>query len=263
MEFKNKVFEHLENYKRDVLGTTRCGCFRGIEYGHILCDQERLMAFSLIPSDAYKVEGSVLFFTKIKHEPIKLHTNWYHLNSSQILCISYFYRLIENSALLRAFCEKYSFGEPIGAEFEYITEDGTNVDFAIHLKDGGHIFFEIKYTENDFGSASLYRKGLSFDEVLSVYRDRYKKFYSKVKISEDSYLKHYQVVRNVSLSPCDAKSTTVFLIPKCNTGAYNGLWNGLNAIENKDDFRYFVFYWEELLKGDFDALGVFKKYFNF
>lgn len=263
MDFKSKVMAHLGSYKRDVLGSWQDGCFGGREYSHILCDSEREKNLSLIPNDAYEIEGSVLKFAKIEHAPIKLHTNWHHLNSSQILCVSYFYKFMENSDLLRAFCEHYGLDEPSCAELEYVTGDSTNVDFTIHLKNGGHIFFEVKYTEQCFGGVSLERKSRSRDEVTEIYQKRYEKYYKSVKISEENYLKHYQVVRNISLSPIESSNTTIFLIPRGNESICRSLESGLCSIENRERFRAITIYWEELLTGAFGDTAVLQKYFDF
>lgn len=263
MNFKDKVADSLSHYKRTVLKTDRCGMFGEKEYSHILCEDEREKNLSLLPEGSYEIAGNVLKFTKINHAPIKLHRNWYHLNSSQILCLSYFYRFIENLDLLRAFCEHYGFGEPSGAELEWVMPDGTNVDFVIHLKNGGHVFLEIKYTEQDFGGVSFKRRSKTASEVLKIYRQRYDRFYSGVKISETDYLKHYQVVRNISLSHKSTYNTTVFLVPSGNCGICKSLQAGLDAIENKETFRYAVLYWEDIVSGELGDVAVCKKYFEF
>ena len=104
-----------------------------------------------LPLSTYQLEGSLLNLHGCP--AIKLHMDWHHMNSSQILCIAYFYSFINNKNKLQKLVTdvlKIN-SEVSSAEFEYITSDGSNIDFVVHLKNGGTVFFEIKYTEREFG----------------------------------------------------------------------------------------------------------------
>ena len=250
--FIKTVREHLTEYKNNVLGVLDCGIYRNKKYGHILPDKFETLNIGL-PKSEYQLEGSLL---KLNDCPaIKLHMDWRHLNSSQILCIAYFYSFINDKEKLQKLVTDVLKidSEVNSAEFEYVTPDGSNIDFVVHLKNGGHVFFEIKYTEREFGSAT---------SKTADYMGIKKKFYANVKISDEDYLKNYQLVRNICLSPKGGNNYTVFLVPKDN-GSINYHYNhGIPTIANINKFNVQRLYWEDLLEQLPDNT-VFEKYFNY
>lgn len=250
--FIKNVREHLTAYKNNVLGVNESGTYRNKEYGHILPDKFETLNIGL-PKSEYQLDGSLL---KLNDYPvIKLHMDWRHMNSSQILCIAYFYSFINDKKKLQKLVTNVLKinSEVDSAEFEYITQDGSNIDFVVHLKNGGHVFFEIKYTEREFGAATS--KKAKYNEIKN-------KFHSAVQISYKAYLKNYQLVRNVSLSPEGGNNHTVFLVPKENGSINDHYDNGLPTIANINKFNVQRLYWEDLLEQIPDN-KVFEKYFDF
>lgn len=263
MSFIDNVTQHLSLYKERSLGILENGIYkyRGKEIprSYILPNECKEKNF---PADFdFSIKDGMLFLGTLP--PISLHRYWYHLNSSQVLCISYFYEFIKDRALLCSLCEYLGMGAPVSACFELVENksEGTSVDFAIMLENGGRVYFEIKYTEQIFGSASSVLDKKNCEQTKEYYLDRKRRFYSLVDISDNDFLKHYQVVRNINLSPKESKNKTVFLIPKASESICDSLYSGLGAIRNPDSFNYEVVFWEDLLE-KFPNKWVFEKYFD-
>lgn len=152
--FQTSVKQHLGSYKKDKLGNLQCGKWRDNFYAHILPQkEEKLNIIDKYRNDFYSSEYSKINFHKYFH----------HLNSSQAMCINFFYPLIKEKSLESVLnCMK------INGEINYTSDDicfekeseldkyegrSTNFDFYIKLKSGVQLYFEIKYTENGFGKA--------------------------------------------------------------------------------------------------------------
>ncbi len=254
MEYKifiQKARAHLESYKNNVLGVRDNGTYRGKEYGHILPKKFEGLNLGL-PESEYELEGSIL---KLKGcSPIKLHKDWHHLNSSQILCIAYFYDFISDRAKLQKLISTVLNinAQAECADFEYVTQDGSNIDFVVKLANGGMVYFEIKYTELEFGAAS---------SATADYQEIREKYHSAVEISDIDYRSQYQLVRNISLSPSQSDNYTVFLLPRANASVNEKYEKGINSIVNIKDFHVQRLYWEDLLE-QIPNESVFKKYFD-
>ena len=250
--FIKKVRDHLTEYKANVREVKESGTYRNKEYGHILPDKFESLNIGLLKSE-YQIDGSLL---KLNNCPaIKLHMDWRHLNSSQILCIAYFYSFINNKdKLQKLVTDVVKIDSKVDcAEFEYITPDGSNIDFVVHLKNGGHVFFEIKYTEREFGSAT---------SKTADYMRIKKKFHANVEITDANYLKNYQLVRNICLSPVNGNNHTIFLVPKENGSINDHYDHGIPTIANINNFNVQRLYWEDLLEQIPDN-KVFEKYFDY
>jgi hypothetical protein len=251
--FIQKVRAHLEEYKNNVLGISEKGFYRKKAYGHILPEGKGFLNISL-PASEYTVNGSLLELQGCL--PIKLHIDWRHMNSSQILCVCYFYSFIKDKIKLQKLVtEVLKINSAVkSAEFEYVIKsDKTNVDFVVHLENEGDIFFEIKYTEREFGTATSPKA-----DYMKIKND----FHSSVNINNEDYLKHYQLIRNICLSPKSGKNHTVFVLPKSNSSINESYKSGISSISNTKDFNIQCIYWEDLLEQIPDSI-VFDKYFNF
>jgi hypothetical protein len=214
MNYQDQVFEHLSIYRRSVMNIDEDGIFkyRGHEIpkGHILpvkYKQENIL------------EPIRERFYRSEHSRIKYHQYFHHLNSSQAMCINLFFPLIIEHQLSVA-ANNFGLTSPVElkAAFEYestleLAERKTSFDF--HLK--GKIqeaFVEIKYTENEFGSAK------NDDEHRKKYEDTYAPIitnspYLAEKVKNcDFFLKHYQVLRN--LAHLGDNQNVVFLFPRLN-----------------------------------------------
>ena len=131
-DFIQAVRKHLETYKNCILGVNENGTYRGKEYGHILPEKHEKLNLEL-PEAEYNLNGSTLYLKNCP--PIKLHMDWRHMNSSQILCISYFYEFIsDDQKLQKLISEVLNINSKVkSAEFELVTKDGSNIDFLFNL----------------------------------------------------------------------------------------------------------------------------------
>ncbi len=250
-DFIKAVRKHLEKYKNCILGVNENGTYRGKEYGHILPLKYEKLNLEL-PESEYDLNGSTLCLKNCP--PIKLHMDWRHMNSSQILCISYFYEFISNiQKLQKLVSEVLNITSKVkSAEFELVTEDSSNIDFAVQLENGGTVYFEIKYTEKEFGIAS---------SETDKYKTIRAKHHSEIEISTTDYMKQYQLVRNVCLSPNNSNNHTVFLLPRANESINKKYDDGIKAIKNIQSFNVQKLYWEDLLE-KIPNQTVLKKYFD-
>ena len=213
-EFKVIVLECLSDYRQQELNISKMGCWKGKPYGHIL--------------PKYMGDRNILarYRTSFLHSEIgniKLHRYFHHLNSSQAMCINFFFPLfIKNK--LNFVTDYFGFRNEVvdskSAQFEKESEiDGignrrpTQFDFYFNTESGKRFFFETKYTEYGFGSAT--------DDA--EHRDKYKEVYiphlSRVVQPEYSevrtFFKYYQIIRN--LIHIDKDSYVVFLYPNDNS----------------------------------------------
>jgi len=206
-EFYEKVKTKLAEYKVDALEIEEQGFFKGKEYSHILPEE-------------YKEKN---FLPTIKKPSnIKMHQYYYHLNSSQIMCINFFEKILNTNYLLDLIKDilELKIDENVTikkAEFEkeINTKERTNFDFYIELSNGIKIFWEIKYTENGFGKIST--EGPQGFENYSekfekVYRDHLKESLYLKEIGEKEFYKNYQINRNISYIK-NKNEYVIFLIP--------------------------------------------------
>lgn len=183
--FKENVLKNLIDYKLNVLKIKENGIFsrNKKEYSHILPKNKEI--YNLIVSK-YRME----LWDLIKRSKIKLHKDFHHLNSSQALCFNLFYPIIKEDKLNIINNINKNI---IGWEFEYIPDqkEKTNFDLFIQTEEENY-FFEIKYTEPEFGSKIL-------DETINkkyneIYKDKLIKFQN---ITKEIFYENYQIFRNL------------------------------------------------------------------
>lgn len=210
MKFKDKIYTNLSHYKEQTLNISEMGMYCNNFYSHILpVDDIKLNILSPYRQSFFESEFS----------NIKLHKYFHHLNSSQAMCINFFYPLIMEKKL-HLILEYIGFNhENINyksVQFEKESKlDGankrrpTNFDFYFETESGKHFYFEIKYTEEGFGVA------LNDTKHREKYEDVYKQNLSKVIQQEycdmEIFFKHYQIIRN--LIHIDDNSYVIFLYP--------------------------------------------------
>jgi hypothetical protein len=205
----------------------------------------------------------------------EIHRFAHHLNSSQMLCYNYF-RLHTDEKLILKEEMRDRLKDKLGiklsksaiCKFEYKdnVEEGTSFDF--YITDGEkEIFFEIKYTEQEFSHADNdERHRTKFDEIYSELLKKNRACNPQLKF-EDIRL-YYQLFRN-AIRVTDDKKYVVFIYPKGNSACDNQ-YNRFAGItkrkgepdcltgELKDNVKRI--YWEELITKDSDS-ELFEKYF--
>ncbi len=215
MTFRDVTCEHLAKYKVDELGIEENGLFsfrgKNIDMAHIL-------PFRYHQLNILEEYRSRFFDSKYGPPHIKLHKYFHHLNSSQALCINFFYPLIAEDALglvakflcitsatdLTSCFEKES-------EVEIVSRR-TSFDFHIRYSDTQDIFFEVKYTESGFA------KERNDEEHKRKSKDTYRPlvegspYLAETCRDEQVFLNHYQVLRNfVHVSQTRQFLTMVYL----------------------------------------------------
>ena len=142
------------------------------------------------------------------------------------MCINFFYPLIKEN-LLESILNVMGIKGEInynsndicfekGSKLETNAKRKTNFDFYIKLTSGIKIYFEIKYTENEFGKAK------HDEEHKNKFNDIYMPLIKNnpaIKESfktEDKFLNNYQIMRNIAHVSED--SYVIFIYPKENQG---------------------------------------------
>lgn len=213
--FKKSITDHLESYKSQSpeLANLPKGKYtfrkKSYEFNHILPRNERSKNFitsyrkSFIESKYYKKNS--------------MHIFSHHLNSSQAMCINFFFPLVCEEQLflitdiLGFPTEKIPYNK---AEFEKAgkePEGSTSFDFYFETESGKKFYFEIKYTEGEFGKADNdSRHTAKFEKVYQHMLEPLTEEYQ----TKSKFLQNYQILRN--LIHIDKDSYVIFLYPDGN-----------------------------------------------
>jgi len=251
-DFQTKIKEHLGVYKRNTLKIQEDGIFnyKGEElfYEHILPGNKK----ELNIIEKYRTD-----FFQSDYRNINFHKYFHHLNSSQAMCINFFYPLLKENLL-----ESILSVMEIKGEINYNSKDicfekeselevnagrTTNFDFYIKLNSGTKIYFEIKYTENEFGKAKPdeEHKNKFNDIYMPLIKDN-----PAIKESfktEDMFLNNYQIMRNIAHVSED--SYVIFIYPKGNKGIREAALAAREEIIERGWGAHFIlFTWEDLIK---------------
>lgn len=245
-KFYTNTIDHLVEYKKSV--TKEEGVYRKRKYAHIW--PEEYKECNYMCKEALK---ALL--------PSERHQNWFHMNSSQTLCVNYFAPLFANNYenLNKILSKVIGYRICIVKhKFEYIENEGsTNFDFYCEDDKGGKYYFEIKYTEN-----GVAKKTLASDPYGA-----YKKYYEPL-LKQNSYLKnllggenwktfmfrHYQAYRNIVMANEDTNSYCIFITMKSNPSTFKELNSAIeDAGEQMNNVRRL--YWEELIPETIDLIN--------
>jgi len=193
LEFRKKVIENLVKYKNSKYPGLPLGDFNNNKYEHILplsCRDKNLLpeARGLLPS--------------------QYHQYAHHLNSSQMMCVNFFSVLTRNEVLIRKFLSELleitfdSNSKLTDSKFEY-TPNGkkfTNFDYFCEFSCGRRFYFEIKYTESDFGSPLQFLQNQKrYTNVWNTfYENQVKKSEYLSRIDMQSFFANYQINRNIA-----------------------------------------------------------------
>lgn len=261
--FQKDVKTHMETYdgQNNELIDKKGGTWQGKgSYGHILKDKNDWYYNLLWP---YRDKGSLVH--DIKSGLIKKHMYAHHLNSSQMMCMNFFYPLMIEDKLdiiLKAINSKIKWGKPV-ALFEYnspmeigkaaelgkqeLFGEPTNFDFFITTSNGYRVYFEIKYTEAEFGAPE--KKNNSYPQKYYDKFEVYKSlipscFKDEYKANADYFLDHYQLMRNL-IHLQSSNDFVVYLVPGENPiiSEAEEIKNVLNSLQ--DNCK--VVKWEDII----------------
>lgn len=230
--WKQKIWEHLGDYKKNVLKISKNGIYskNKKEYAHILP-----------MSDGNKN----YFCASFEKLGFKKHQDWYHLNSSQTLCVNFFAKL-KNDDLSRLLSEWLNKEVSVKRSvFEHVPQkNSTNFDFLVEDTQNNNYFFEIKYTEN----------GITKKCAASNPDEAYKEYYKEdcesnpmfKKVTKDTFLyNHYQAYRNMVKGK--GEDYSIFITMESNERTYNELQSAIKDLQTSDTRNIIVLYWEKLV----------------
>lgn len=247
MSYKDDIKDHLSDYRLRKMGHLDKGVWKRkdtiYKFNHILPKKDNVVKLNIL--EPYRK-----LFYESELSRISYHRFFHHLNSSQAMCINFFFPLFIERKLelildvigLRNDSVDY---ETVCFEKESnIEKKGrrTSFDFYLKTKKGKNIFFEIKYTEYAFGKA---KKDI-------IHKEKYKSEYSNkcLNINEnfsdqDSFLTNYQLLRN--LIHISKDSYVILLHPKDNKRiSKESRFAKFSLIKNEFQNHVIDLTWEEL-----------------
>ena len=227
------------------------GTWHGKEYKHICKNLEDNFIDGKYPVKC-NIKGDLY------EKSIKYHQYASHLNSSQVMCISFFKKFFEKSEyeeILLELLRRTGIGissdvEIKDAVFEYEPNksERTNFDFYLVLTNSRKISMEIKYTESEFGGIS------PDDKDPDKYHNKWKNIYQAMvavspylDCSEEDFYKNYQINRNIVYAK--EGDVVIFLTPEANrllTPEANGL-RGRKYIDSLRNSNICNLYWEKIV----------------
>jgi hypothetical protein len=159
------------------------------------------------------------FWCWFKGRGIKLHSDFHHLNSSQALCFNLFFPLLlDNGRALQVVLDALSMVDKpaAGAAFEFQPNEieGTCFDFTLPTSSGARVYFELKYTESDFGKARL--DVAHVDKFHRIYQPKLMGRFDETFCCVERVLANYQIVRNIWHLNDESGDILVFLYPRAN-----------------------------------------------
>ncbi len=254
--YQDTIKDHLEIYKKSnsVLCNLPDGTFRGKpkKYPHILETHDIIhnLIDGLLIKPAIDVTqvGNITTLTQNTNNNIHLHQYAHHLNSSQMMCINFFAPFIsrnQSATLLKLLGMPNPHCGISEFEFEHIegTREKTNFDFFLKTNDGRKVFFEIKYTEQEFSRSTKANKDSKkrrWNEIYSLATANNPHFKGLV---EDDFYRDYQIYRNL-FYVANPSDFVFFIVPKANTALVEQL-KDLHISSTLKGNTKFLF-WEDL-----------------
>jgi len=265
MNFQKNVIDHLTTYKKvnPTLSKLKDGTFRNgaKKYPHILelKDIENNFIDPTIISNvvAIQTNNNLVVVKQNVNQSIHLHQFAHHLNSSQIMCINFFapfFAQQQAHILLKVLGLTNPSVGISEFEFEHIEngKEKTNFDFYFKTKDGQKIFFEIKYTEQEFSrstKANNDSKKRRWENLYSLVAGKNQHFNG---LLEDVFYSDYQIFRDLFYAnpPSDF---VLFIVPRANVALVDQLNKRNISVVLSNNAK--VLLWEDIVS---DSIQEFK-----
>ena len=224
------------------------GTYKNKIYDHILLNLNDNFIDGKYPEKC-DIKGDLM-----KGAAIKYQTYARHMNSSQVMCISFFRKFFEKREyesilldILKSSGIEIAVEDRIEAaafEYEPCKNERTNFDFFVLLHSGVKISFEIKYTESEFGGISPDKNDPhKYDRKWAdIYRDMVS-VCPFLTVGKADFYKNYQINRNIAYA--GAADYVIFLTPAANHE--NGIEKGRTYIDKLNNSHIRNLYWENLL----------------
>lgn len=241
-KYQATLLSHLANYAKTRLGVFEEGTFKEKKYPHILPSRLRFLNF-LEP-----VRSELQTYLK-QNPQIKLHQFFHHLNSSQAFAFNYFFPFFAAGGKSAKALSTLLGVDAIVKDwaFEVVPDEaeGTNVDVAWNLAEGGSVFCEVKLSEADFGKAE--NDDRHKRKLEKIYRPRLEGLVSDGLLEDKAFFGHYQLLRNISLMAGSEKDRLVLLMPRANESLSPQLKTVLAGTQPEVRNRIHVAYIEDCL----------------
>lgn len=245
MNFTTKIKRHLSEYKVKNFPGLEDGVWRNNKqkYSHILPESNTLDNF-------LKTYNSELT-DYIRESKTTLDSNFHHLNSSQAMCLNFFYPLFKERKL-EIITDYLGFSnetinyesvcfEKAGLESQY-RKRPSRFDFYFETNSNKKVYFEIKYTEENYGKGPKINKD-TFNSVYSLHLTSIKEDFHNI----ESFYANYQIIRN--LIHIDDNSFVVFIYPEENKIVKREVGKVKSEFLNPDYLNHFIAAeWNDLFK---------------
>ncbi|SFS81282.1 PGN_0703 family putative restriction endonuclease [Lutibacter maritimus] len=247
MSYKDDIKQHLSDYRLKKLGHLDKGVWKRKDtiyrFNHILPKKDNVVKLNIL--EPYRK-----LFYESELSQISYHKFFHHLNSSQAMCINFFFPLFIERKLevildiIGLSNDSVDYETACFEKESNIEKKGrrTSFDFYFKTKKGKNIYFEIKYTEYAFGKA---KKDTNHKEK---YKSEYSQKCSNINENfsdQDSFLTNYQLLRN--LIHISKDSYVVLLYPKDNKRiSKESKFAKFNLIKKEFQNHVIDLTWEEL-----------------
>lgn len=229
---------HLGTYKVNVLDIKEDGIWKGNGrlYSHIL------------PLE----QGDKNYLCDEAKKALKddeKHQDWYHLNSSQTLCVNFFAPLKEidggkylNLLMTRLFDKKIAIKDSC---FEYVPiKNSTNFDFYAKDESNGQYFFEIKYTEDGITKSGGGKTPFKAYELF--YKKDVEANPTFANIDANMFVnKHFQAYRNMVKG--NGIDYSIFITMRSNPNTSKELESSISDLGVTALPNIKILYWEDLI----------------
>lgn len=244
MWFSDKIKVHLSNYKNMFHSGIPNGTWRKNNYSHIFpANNYNLNFLSSYRNDIDKY---------VIQNNIPKHSCIHHLNSSQAMCLNYFFSMYYENKLEsitnllgqnNLIVDYYSVEFEKKAPIPHKMNPPTKFDFYFKTTSGKHFYFEIKYTESHFGKKYLTPNNLNIFQNYIPYVNLLSSGFQKLK----GFYDHYQIARNLINISNDVY--VVFVYPDNNYGIKNAAQHAKNImLKRKYRNNLILITWENLVQ---------------
>jgi hypothetical protein len=237
--YTEHLIAHLAHYKQNCLRISENGEWRGKQYDHIL---PRALQFNNLLEP---IREEFQLYLK-NHPEISLHGGFHHLNLSQAFAFNLFYPYFsEGGESARCLSSIMGVDKDVTDwSFETIpdTLEGTNVDVSWSAPDGTTTYCEVKLSESEFGKAK--NDARHREKLETIYRPHLTGMVKPEILEKDSFFKHYQLLRNISLLHENEHDHLVLLFPRANSALLPQLERVMNVVLPEIESRITISYWE-------------------
>ncbi|HUQ75791.1 MAG TPA: hypothetical protein VM183_13785 [Burkholderiales bacterium] len=252
MNYQERLRAHLVKYKFRVLGVLAGGAWKGPRTGavseqpHILrAEHARLNILAPYRERFWlEFEGT----GNGDAQPLVLHRDFAHLNSSQAMCFNLFYPMVVDRGWAATFVQS-ALGLKDGVKslaFEYVDdpEENTHFDFFAQMESGAKIYFETRLAELGLGTGEL-AEGHR-DKLARLYAPRLAGLVDEKWLDPEAFFRRYQLMRN--LCYLDKPANLLYLVvPRANESLQQALRILPEITDGPLKDRVRVLYLEELL----------------